>query len=83
MTKGNLEILVDLDGLIDPAAEIARLEKELANLEKSIAGKKRQLDNEKFVAAKPDLAEEIRATLKQAEEQLEIVRVSLEKLKRK
>jgi len=63
MTKGPLEILVDLDGLIDPAAEVKRLEKELASLEKSIGGKQRQLSNEKFVAAKPELAEEIRASL--------------------
>ena len=83
LTKGNLEILVDLDGLIDPAAEVKRLEKEIASLEKSIGGKQRQLSNEKFVAAKPELAEEIRGSLKQVEEQIEILRASLEKMKGK
>ena len=83
LTKGNLEILVDLDGLIDLAAEVKRLEKEIASLEKSIGGKQRQLSNEKFVAAKPELAEEIRGSLKQVEEQIEILRASLEKMKGK
>ena len=81
LAKPDFEILVDLEGLIDISAEIKRLEKEQANLEKSIGGKQRQLGNEKFVAAKPDLAEEIRVSLKQAEEQLATVVASLEKLR--
>ncbi len=83
LAKGDFEILIDLDGLIDPVAEVKRLEKEEASLEKSIASKERQLGNEKFVSAKPDLAEEIRTSLIQAQEQIAIVRESLAKMKSK
>ena len=69
-TTADMEIYVDLDGLIDIGVEVKRLEKEKANLEKSISSKQRQLANEKFVAAKPDLADEIRNGLQQAESQL-------------
>ena len=82
-TKPNMEIYVDLEGLIDVGAEIARQEKEQANLEKSIESKKRQLANEKFVAAKPELAEKVRIGLEQSEDQLEIIKQSLGKLRKK
>ena len=75
----DFEILVDLDGLIDEEAEIKRLEKLKINLEKSIGSKKKQLGNERFVAAKPELAETIRAELGQAEEQLRVLLRTLEK----
>jgi valyl-tRNA synthetase len=83
LAKGDFEVLIDLDGLIDPAAEVKRLEKEEASLEKSISSKERQLGNEKFVAAKPELAKEIQTSLVQAQEQIGIVRDSLKKMKAK
>ncbi|MCL4139902.1 UNVERIFIED_CONTAM: hypothetical protein GTU68_062505 [Idotea baltica] len=83
LAKKRFEILVDLEGLIDYAAEVKRLEKEQGNLEKSIGGKERQLGNEKFVAAKPDLAAEIQISLAQAKEQLATVTAALEKMKSK
>ncbi len=49
----NLEVFVDLAGLIDVNAETARLEKEKEKLEKSIAGKQNKLANEKFVNHAP------------------------------
>ncbi|MFT5299814.1 MAG: valyl-tRNA synthetase [Mariniblastus sp.] len=82
-TRANMEIYVDLEGLIDVAAEIKRLEKEQGSLEKSIQSKERQLGNEKFVAAKPELADEIRLSLKQVQEQLATIIESLEKLRSK
>jgi valyl-tRNA synthetase len=83
LAKKQFEILVDLEGLIDYGAEVKRLEKEQGNLEKSIGGKERQLGNEKFVAAKPDLAAEIQISLAQAKEQLVTVIAALEKMKAK
>lgn len=83
LAKPNMEIFVDLDGLIDVAAEIKRLEKEQANLNKSIESKQRQLGNEKFVSAKPELAETIRVSLQQAQEQLATINESLEKFRKK
>jgi valyl-tRNA synthetase len=51
---GELEILVPLAGLIDKAAEQARLEKEIGKLEKNLAGIKGKLSNKKFVDNAPD-----------------------------
>lgn len=79
LAKPDFEIMVDLDGLIDVESEIKRLEKEKTNLEKSISSKERQLGNEKFVAAKPNLAEEIRSGLVSAKEQHTTVIASLDK----
>lgn len=81
LAKPNMEIFVDLEGLIDVSAEIKRLEKEEAELTKSVESKQRQLGNEKFVAAKPDLAEQIRVSLAQAQEQLATNAASLEKFR--
>jgi valyl-tRNA synthetase len=50
---GNIEILVPLAGLIDKAAEAARLEKEIAKLEKNLAGIVAKLSNAKFVDNAP------------------------------
>ncbi|MDX1490750.1 MAG: valine--tRNA ligase [Pseudohongiellaceae bacterium] len=51
---GELEILVPLAGLIDKAAEQARLEKEIGKLEKNLAGIKGKLSNKKFVDNAPE-----------------------------
>ena len=79
----SLKIYIDLEGFIDEEAEIKRLEKEKESLEKSIQSKQRQLCNEKFVAAKPDLAAEIQVSLAQAQEQLAATTAALEKLQNK
>ena len=50
---GDVEILVPLAGLIDKAAEVARLEKEIAKLEKNLAGINGKLSNAKFVDNAP------------------------------
>ena len=50
---GDVEILVPLAGLIDKAAEGARLEKEIAKLEKNLAGINGKLSNAKFVDNAP------------------------------
>ena len=76
-----LEIFVDLDGLIDKEAERKRLQKEEDRLVKDIAGKEKKLANEKFVNnAAPEFVEKVREGLAQAKEQLETIRASLKKL---
>ena len=42
-----------LEGLVDLAAEKARITKELAKTDKEIAFVKKKLDNEKFIARAP------------------------------
>ncbi len=83
LAKPNMEIFVDLAGFIDEEAEIKRLTKEQANLEKNIQSKERQLSNEKFVAAKPELAEEIRVGLKLVQDQLTSICEALNKFREK
>ncbi len=50
---GDTEVLVPMAGLIDKAAEIARLDKELERLNKEIARLQGKLGNEKFTARAP------------------------------
>ena len=45
---------IPLEGLIDVAAEIARLEKSIQKLAKEVGGLKGRLNNPKFVASAPD-----------------------------
>ncbi len=75
---GSLEIFVDLGGLVDLAAESARLSKELAKAEKDLAAVERTLSNEGFVAKaapaviqkKRDQQAELSATVQQLREQI-------------
>ena len=77
----NMEIFVDLAGLIDVAAESKRLEKEQARLLGMIAGKEKQLANEKFVNnAKPEVVAQAQASLAQIREQLKTVAEALSDL---
>ena len=70
----DLEIFVDLAGLIDVEAESKRLEKERDRLKNMIAGKEKQLSNDKFVSnAKPEVVQKARDTLVQVQEQLKTV----------
>lgn len=70
----NMEIFVDLAGLIDIAAETKRLQKEQTRLQGMIGGKEKQLANEKFINnAKPEVVAQARASLEQIREQLKAV----------
>ncbi|MGY6410548.1 MAG: valine--tRNA ligase [Alkalilacustris sp.] len=71
-----------LEGIIDIAAETARLEKTLAKLEKDAAGLQNRLANPKFAASAPeDVVEETREKLAQAEEEAARLRAALTRLK--
>ena len=50
---GKMEILIPLEGLIDKAAEIARLDKEILKLDKIIKQSPGKLSNENYVAKAP------------------------------
>jgi valyl-tRNA synthetase len=61
---GDTEIVLPLEGLIDTAAEAARLKKQLADLEKQIGGLESRLGNEQFVSrANPEVVAAQRAKL--------------------
>lgn len=48
------ELYIPLEGLLDPATEIARLEKEIEKAESFAASIERKLSNEKFVSGAPE-----------------------------
>jgi len=77
----DMEVYVDLTGLIDIGAEIKRLEKEKANVEKQIIGKENKLSNENFVGrAKQEVVERERTGLVQLKEQLMTINNALTEL---
>ena len=76
------EIFVDLKGLIDVEAEIARNERELKKLTERIAGKESKLANEKFTdRAPPHVVEKERSDLTQLQKQLASVEAVLKDLR--
>ena len=77
----DMEIYVDLKGLIDVGAEIKRLEKEKANVEKQIDGKENKLANASFTDKAPaEIVERERNSLAQLKEQLKTLKEALEDL---
>ncbi len=73
-----MDVYVDLSGVIDVAAEIARLEKQLERLCSMIAGKEKKLDNPSFVEKAPaDVVARERASLDQLRSQRDTVRRDL------
>ncbi len=66
---GDLQVLVPMAGLIDKAAEMARLDKEIQRLEGEVKRVGGKLSNEGFVAkAPPEVIEKERAKLAEAEQ---------------
>jgi valyl-tRNA synthetase len=74
----NLDVYVDLSGVIDVEAETLRLEKQLERLSGMIAGKEKKLSNTSFVDKAPAaVVLKERESLQQLREQLDNVRTSL------
>ncbi|MCL7464500.1 valine--tRNA ligase [Phaeovulum sp. NW3] len=70
-----------LEGVIDVAAEKARLEKALAKLEKDLGGLRGRLSNPKFVeSAAEDVVEETREKLAQGEEEAAKIAAAVRRL---
>ena len=66
---GDMQVLVPMAGLIDKAAELARLDKELQRLQGEVKRVGGKLSNEGFVAKAPaDVIEKERAKLTEAEQ---------------
>jgi valyl-tRNA synthetase len=71
IVKPEFEAYVSLAGLIDPAAEIKRLEKQIADKRKSLDGIKAKLSNEKFVSsAPPEVVQQQRDSAAEIEKQI-------------
>lgn len=83
MSLSGMDVFVDLTGLIDVAAELARNEKEEQKLLGLIKGKQSKLSNASFVErAPPQVVATERDGLAKLEEQLATVRAALVELRR-
>jgi valyl-tRNA synthetase len=82
LQRAQLQVYVDLEGLIDVEAEIVRLEKQQERLTASIAGKEKKLTNQNFVDRAPaEVVQREREGLQQLQEQLQTVVGSLAALR--
>ena len=82
VASGDTLVFVNLAGLIDVAAELARNEKQAVKLEQAIAGKAKKLSNESFVSRAPaDVVQREREGLADLQQQLEAVQQALESLR--
>jgi valyl-tRNA synthetase len=78
---GEVEILLPLSGMINLEEEEKRLQKEIAKVEKDVEMFARKLSNEAFVAkAPPEVLEKDRGKLREAQEKLQILQQSLERI---
>ncbi|HET6881156.1 MAG TPA: valine--tRNA ligase [Pirellulales bacterium] len=76
-----IELYVDLEGLIDVKAELARLEKERDRLAQAISAKEKKLSNASFVERAPaEVVAKERSSLSDLESQLGTVEQTLKKL---
>ena len=79
---GQLRVLVPMKGLIDPTAELARLDKAHEKLQKQADGIARKLGNEGFVSKAPaQVVEAEKAKLAELEGQLTAMTAQMEQLK--
>jgi valyl-tRNA synthetase len=75
-------LYVPLAGLVDFAAEEARLAKEIAKLDKESASSRKKLVNEGFLAKAPaDVVEKEKAKVDEADSKIARLRESLERIK--
>jgi valyl-tRNA synthetase len=84
VTLSGVEVIVDLTGLIDVAAEIARNEQQEKKLQSLISGKAAKLSNESFTARAPaDVVAKERESLLLLQEQLKSIQSALAELRKR
>jgi len=81
IVRPEFEAYIALAGLIDPAAEAKRLEKQIADLKKQIAGMASKLGNESYVKnAPPEVVADTREKVKELEGQVKVLEINLAEL---
>jgi valyl-tRNA synthetase len=79
---GELELLIPMAGVIDQAAELQRLDKEIAKIEKDLIFTYNKLNNPSFTDnAPPDVIEKTKEKLEQAEQAKQKLSVYQEKIR--
>jgi valyl-tRNA synthetase len=69
--SGDVEVIVHLEGLIDPAKEVERLNREIAKADKDLQGLKKRFENPEFVGkAPPDVVTQGKADMAALDEKL-------------
>ncbi len=82
IVHGEAIIALPMEGVIDLAAETARLEKEIARAEKDARGIESRLANEKFLSRAPQkVVEENRQRLEELKDRMEKLHNALDRLK--
>ena len=78
---GGVELAIDLEGVVDFAEEVKRLDKVLGKVDKDVSQLKRRLDNPKFVDRAPkEVVDEVRGKLEAAIARRDTLRESRERL---
>ena len=81
IVRPEFEAYVSLAGLIDPAAEIKRLDKQIADKKKSLDGVKAKLANEKFMSgAPPEVVQQQRDLVLDIEKQIAAMEENMQDL---
>ena len=76
------EAYVSLKGLIDPVAEMKRLDKQVADKTKQLEGTRKKIDNADFVARAPkEVVEQQHQLIAELQQQLHILEESIRELK--
>ncbi len=79
---GDVEVMVPLEGLVDTAAELAKLEKDRAKLEKDRDHMKRKLSDPNFTSRAPlEVLDKDRARLAETEAGIAKVTLAISRLK--
>ena len=82
MVTADFEAYTSLAGLIDPAAEVKRLEKQIAERTKQLEGSRKKLDNKDFVArASAEVVQTTRDQVEEIEKQVKLLVASLDEMR--
>jgi valyl-tRNA synthetase len=81
---GDVEVMVPLEGLVDPNAELDKLEKDKAKLMKDLAYYKRKLTDPNYTSRAPlDVIDKDKAKMAEAEAALAKVMVAIDRIRKK
>jgi valyl-tRNA synthetase len=77
----DIQILMPLGGLIDPATEKGRIQKEIGKTDKEIGGLEKKLGNQDFLSRAPEeVVAEIRDRLKTEQQRMALLKDAIETL---